>query len=247
MDKQELRERMRQILARLSWKGVSKDHQEDTETVQVAPDGDKSKGWVTIEDVHKKVLKSVAENPFYSITEHADALGNVSTWIMTRTIEELGRIGFLDKPVSFSLGKRGNPRRYMRITPKGAKFVGVDFEKCRVPGKGSFEHCLHQDVVRRYLSRQGRSVLVEHTYNGKAIDVAEYTSDGKVRAYEIELRPIPHVTENIQGDLDAGCNRVTVVTRNRAEQKKIALLAYSKLPAETLEYVSFKTIREFVE
>jgi hypothetical protein len=247
MDKQELRERMRQILGGLVWEAASKDAQETTETIQVAPDGDNSNELVKIEDVHKKLLKNIAENPFLSITEHADALGRVSTWVMTRTIEELERIGFLDKPLSFSLGKRGNPRRYMRITAKGAEYVGVEFEKCRVPGKGSFEHCLYQDVVYRYLGRQGRSAMVEHTYNGKAMDVAEYARDGKVRAYEIELRLIPHVTENIRGDLDAGCSRVTLVTRNRTEQKKIALLVYSKLPAETLEYVSFKIIREFVE
>ena len=61
MDKQELRERMRQILGGLGSKAVSEDVEEATENVHVASDRDKSKSWVTIDDVHKKLLKSVAK------------------------------------------------------------------------------------------------------------------------------------------------------------------------------------------
>ncbi|MFH1373257.1 MAG: hypothetical protein ABII79_05635 [bacterium] len=247
MDKQELRKRMREILAELDWRGAGKGGSEEPETLEVAGTSGGANRWVTVRDAHKKVLASVAKNPFYSITEHTEAIGNISAWVMARVIEELTKIGFLGEPLPLSLGKRGSPRRYLKITPRGAKHIGVKFEDCRIPGKGSFEHCLYQDIVYRFLRAKGRAVLIEQTYNGKAVDVVEHLDDGKVRAYEIELRAIGHVADNIRGDLDAGCMAVIVVTRNRSEEKRISLAVYGRLSAEMLEHVSFRTIGEFVQ
>jgi hypothetical protein len=242
----EIRKRMQEILASLAWEPEASVNESSKDAVELAP-MEREKGWVKVRDIHKKLLRSALENPFSSISEHSERLGNVSPWLVLKTIAELIQIGFMERPLSFSLGKRGNPRKYLRATEKGARFAGMKLEQSRYAGRGDFEHCLYQHLVKEWLEKKGRQAIIEFSLNSKSIDVAEFEADGRIRVFEVELRAIPHIIENITKDLAAGCSEVVIVTRNRVEQKRVTALVYSELAANKAGRVSFKTIGEFVE
>ncbi len=242
----EYREKIQAELANLRW-----ESQESSTTwnefMNTNSDAEQDKqSEPKIKDIHKKLLLNIAKNPFYSISEHAENIGNVGPWSMRRCCEDLTKLSFLEPPITLSLGKPGNPRKYLRISEEGADHLGINFKDHRPPGRGDFEHTLYQNIICDYLKKHGRSGLIEKDFNGKAIDVLEFGKDGKIIAYEIELRPIEHIVINITKDLAAGCVYVVVVVRNRVEQKKITSLVGGKLPAETLSKVKFNSIGDFV-
>ncbi len=245
MNKSEVRQKMGTILSRLSHKDESSDSGSANGLVRLPEESKKPKGWIHIRDIHKKLLASVGHNPFYSISEHTESIGNTSPWAINKTAEELIKLGFLEEPLSYSLGRRGNPRRFWRISSRGADHIGMDYQKCKPPGKGKFEHCLYQHIVLASLKKQGRSGLIEHFYNGKAIDVAEFRPNGVVWGFEIELRKTEHIFINLKDDWRAGCERVYIVTRNKTEQKRMMDYVYANLQATLMDKVSFKTIAEF--
>lgn len=246
-DRQEIRKEMRVILESLGWEPGQLDHIARGMADGLVEPPPALNKHVKVRDAHQKVLKSILKNPFLSVSEHSEQIGNISPHLMNRIIKELIEIGFLEEPLSFSLGLRGNPRKYLRITEKGAKFIRADLSKHQYPGRGSYENCLYQHIVQNHLQRKGRDCIVEHNLNGKSIDVVELGSWGKITGYEIELRVIRHVIDNINRDLEAGCNKVIIVTKNRAEQEKMRTLVYGELTGDKLSRVEFMTIGEFVK
>jgi hypothetical protein len=91
----------------------------------------------------------------------------------------------------------------------------------------------------------GKTVEIEHSVNGKSVDIAEIKPDGAI-AYEIELAPShPHVAENVLRDLDAGFDEVIIIARNQAGQNEAKDQIYKAIPWEKLQRVKFKLIREF--
>jgi hypothetical protein len=202
---------------------------------------------VVVRDGHRSLLESILKHPFRSTNEHSEAMGNVSPALMKRIKDQLESIGYIQHALTSSLGRRGNPRQYLRITEEGAAFLNVDLKQHRYPGKGEFEHCLFQHLIWQHLAGQNRKAIIELNLDGKSVDVGEFTQDRRIRAYEVELRVIQHAVENITKDLECGCQEVVVVTRNRAEQERIRTLVYGELPSDKLGQVEFKTIAEFVK
>jgi len=132
---------MREILATLPWTPDSLHGRTEEQFIKVVQEAARVDGWVKVEMKHKRLLRSIIEHPFYSVTEHAENLDKMSPWQMKRTTEELQKISFLEEPIVLSLGRRGSPHTYIRISEAGARFIGADLKKCNYPGRGGFGCC----------------------------------------------------------------------------------------------------------
>lgn len=245
MNLRQIKSEMGKILANLPWladDGAS----EDIERFRLrGKEQIKQEGWLSINNIHRRVLESVTRHPFRSVSEHAEAVG-IGSWTMNRVVQELEKVGYLAPALEYSLGKRGSPRRYLQTSEKGLSFIGVPKSEARIPGKGSFQHALYAHYVCRYLSANGKSALLESNWGGKSIDVLELCDDGSVKAYEIECHCQNHVVTNIKKDIQVGCAEVVIVATDRAMQKKLTAYVQTHLESDYLGLVSFRSIADFV-
>lgn len=146
-------------------------------------------------------------------------------------------------------GARGNPKTFIVLKSKGAKFIGLDYEAVKLKGKGATEHVILQNLIAQALMESGNagSVEVEHHINGKSCDIAVIRDDRSI-AYEVELAPsIPHVAENIRLDLEAGFSQVVVITKNKACQDEAKNRISSEIDWENLSKVEFKLPKDFLK
>ncbi len=193
----------------------------------------------------KKVAETLAEAGWITLTGLYANMGNVSPWYGRKILNHMEEHGMIEL-CPISLGTRGNPRTYVVLRPKGADYMGLDYEEVRPRGKGSIEHVVLQNLLAESLRNSGKIVEVEYTANGKAVDIAEH-GDTKSVAYEIELEPShPHVAENAKRDLEAGFDEVVIITRNRITQNEAKNVIYKTLPWEKLSKLDFRLIREFL-
>ncbi len=242
--KDEIQERMDEILSNIPWlpeaNRISPNIRSGVTDVSNSDIGDSVE---QLRDVHTRALKSVLQNPHFSTSEHAESIGMTSPWTMNHTVEELKNMGLLEI-FAFSVGQRGSPPRFLKLTETGAQFIGADPRKARITGKGGFEHAILQHRIRQYLQAQGCSATVEFNLNGKSVDLAQFEADGNIRVFEVELHATGHVVENINRDLDAGCREVVIVTRNKTEQKRIMALVNAELVSDRRDKVEFRTIEQ---
>ncbi len=191
------------------------------------------------------IAKLLVEAGKMTLSELYARMGNVSPWLARKIADGMARQGLIEL-CQLSLGQRGNPKTYAVLGPEGARFVGVDYEKVRLRGRGSTEHVILQNLLAEALKKAGKTVAIEHEANGKAVDVAEIRPEGAV-AYEIELEPAnPHVAENALRDLEAGFSEVVIVTKNQASQNEAKDAVYKAVPWEKLSRVKFSLVRELL-
>ena len=192
-----------------------------------------------------EIAKFLAELGYVPLSSLYTQLGNLSPWLCRKIVSQMERQGLIEL-CPLSLGQRGNPKTYAVLRPKGAEFIGVEFDKIRLPGRGSTEHVILQNLLAGALRDSGKNAAIEHEANGKAVDIAVISEDGAT-AYEIELEPAhPHVAENALRDLDAGFDEVIVLTRNQAGQNEAKDKVYKAVAWEKLSRVKFKLLREFL-
>jgi len=192
-----------------------------------------------------EIVKLVAEIRWISLTDLAAHLGNLAPWHVRKIISAIAKNDLIEL-CPISLGTRGNPKTFVVLKQKGAEFIGLKFDDVKLVGKGSAEHIILQNLLAEVMKDSGKTVAIEHSANGKSVDIAEVKNDG-VTAYEIELAPShPHVAENILRDLDAGFDEVVVVTRNQAGQNEAKAAIYKAVPWERFQRVKFKLLREFL-
>ena len=191
------------------------------------------------------ILKLLAEVLFITLSALYKNLDDIAPWYARKITREMVRQDLIDLcPVN--LGRKGNPPTYAILKPKGAEFIGVDYEDARLRGKGSAEHVILQNLLAEAMKDTGKTVMVEHSVNGKSVDIAEVSEDKSV-AFEIELSPAhPHVIENICGDIEAGFNEVVIVTRNQLAMNEAKNNIYKNIQWESLSRVRFMLLREFL-
>lgn len=193
----------------------------------------------------KKIAKILEEVGYMSLTDLYVHLGNLAPWHGRKIVSAMEKQDMIEL-CPISLGTRGNPRTYVVLRPKGAEFVGVDFEDVRLRGKGSTEHVILQNLLAEAMKDSGKTVEIECNVNGKSVDIAEHGSSKSV-AYEIELEPShPHVAENVEKNLEAGFDEVVIVTRNQMAQNEARNVIYKSLPWEKISKLSFRLLREFL-
>jgi hypothetical protein len=147
-------------------------------------------------------------------------------------------------PISF--GTRGNPRTFVVLKQQGAEFVGLKYEGIRLQGKGSTEHVILQNVLAEAMKNAGKTVAIEHSANGKSVDIAEI-SPNRTIAYELELAPAhEHVADNAIKDIEAGFDKVIIITKNQAGQNEAKERIYKIIGWEKLPRIEFRLLREFL-
>jgi hypothetical protein len=245
VSEEEIQKANEKILATLEFVPARQD-ETMIEVVDPAENKKEKRGWVTVKDPHKNLLEDIRSHPFDGINERRERLDNWSPWFAQKVIAELEQIGFIKKPVSITLGGRGNPKKMLQLSEKGAQFIGVDYESLQLKGKGSDEHKFLQNIVTERLRSNGKNAFVEYCLNGKSADIVVLDGDGKYHAYEIELDSSnPHVIENVRLDLQsfASC---TIISRNVQAQNEIKKKVYSEISYEDYPRVKFELLREFL-
>jgi hypothetical protein len=197
-------------------------------------------------ELWEKILEVVAKKapvPFLEIYQES----GVDHWQSKKILDILERQAFIKK-CAVGFGAKGKPKTFFVLLSKGAEFLGLDYEKVRLKGKGDTEHVILQNLIARAMKDSGNagSVEVEYHINGKAVDIADIREDRSI-AYEIELAPShPHVAENVKKDFAAGFSQVVVITRNKASQMEAKNNIASEIEFEKLSKVEFKLPKDFL-
>jgi len=196
-------------------------------------------------NVWKEIASVLKERKYVCLSDLYAELGNLSPWFGRKAVRAMERRGLIET-CQVNFGTRGNPKTFVILTEKGAGFAGADLESVRLRGKGSTEHVILQNIICESLREAGKDVRVEHSENGKSVDIAEFDGTRKV-AYELELAPShPHVAENARLDLEAGFDEVVIVTRNRTGQNEAKDRVYRSLDWQALSRVKFRLLREII-
>jgi len=99
----------------------------------------------------------------------------------------------------------------------GYTYIGMD----RPRGKGSFEHLLYQDIIRKSQQKEGMETHIEgRMKNGsKLIDILSFSKETGFVAYEVTLH-FENLISNIKEDLHDGVSEVVIVTRDKEDLEK---------------------------
>ena len=195
-------------------------------------------------NIWKKILKTVHEKAPVSLKEIYQNC-DVNHFQGRKILETMEKQDMIESR-SVCFGSRGNPKTYVVLKPNGAAFIGIDFEKVRLIGKGSTEHIILQHLIAQAMKDTGKNVLIEHYINGKSVDIAEI-GEKKSIAYEIELSPShPHVIDNIRKDFDAGFSKIVVITQNKAGMEEARKQVILEIDFEKLSKVEFKLPKDFL-
>jgi len=245
---EDVRKHMEKILPSLEYTPVAEKlkvtSERAAEELEI-PGQKKTRTYARPNKLWKGTAKILAELGYIGLTDLYANLGNISPWFGRKNIAAMEKQGMIETcPISF--GTRGNPKTFVVLRPKGAEFIGVDYEDVRLQGKGSTEHVILQNLLAERMKDSGKTVEIEYSASGKSVDIAELREDGAV-AYEIELSPSHrHVVENVLKDLEAGFDEVVVVTRNQVGQNEAKDRIYKSIAWEKLSRIKFKLIRQFL-
>jgi hypothetical protein len=242
---EEVRVSSEAILATMEYTPSSQD--DTTIRVQIPDNNAKEKrGWVNVKDPHKNLLEDIRSHPFDGINERRERMDNWSPWFAQKVITELEQVGFIKTPVLVSLGGRGNPKKMLQLSEKGAKFIGVDYESLQLKGKGSDEHKFLQNMIAEKFKGEGKIAFVEYTLNGKSADVVVLVDDLTYHGFELELDPTnPHVLENVKRDLESFAT-CTIISRNRQAENQIKQMIYKTISFEHLHRVKFELLKNML-
>ncbi|RJX20079.1 MAG: DUF87 domain-containing protein [Desulforudis sp.] len=189
-----------------------------------------------------KILTNIRDHPFIDQKTRIQMLGLPSSSsttdkffkeLVAREFVIIHRIG---------LGRGRSTRVLYEITDKGKKFASMD--KVEIKGKGSFKHKFWQHTIKKYYEDQGYKAEIEKLYGSKNVDVG-FTQDGKRVAVEVELTP-DNLIENIEKDLDVGCDNIIIVAPNRKAINKYKNLIYPFIISATAINIEFKILTGFL-
>lgn len=191
----------------------------------------------------RDILKYVLTEKFASLSQLYEKT-KIDPGFCRKIVREMESLGMVET-VTLSFGKKGSPTTFLLVKDRGAEYLGAKPQDVRLPGKGSSGHVLTQNIIARRMKEQGRNAVVEHCMNGKSADIAEFKS-GETIAYEIETEPNEHVAENIKRDLEAGFDKVVVVSNNASHQNEIRDKTYRGVDWNAMTKVEFRLLREFL-
>jgi hypothetical protein len=193
----------------------------------------------------KKILEQVAESGAIPPAEILKEQGISSIWTGRKIVAEMEKQEMIAS-CRVSSGYRGNRKNYIAITPKGAAFIGADYDTVKLAGKGSLEHRVLQYLISESLKESGQNAAIEYHFNGKSVDIAEIREDHIAVAYEIELQPShPHVSDNINRDLAAGFSKVVVIVQNKTAKDQAQKQVIENVELKNLSKVEFRLVKEF--
>lgn len=242
---EQVQESTNRILATMEFVPAEHDG-EATDQSEAKQGNNKIREWMSEKDPHRKVLEDIRSHPYDCMKDRRQRLGGWSPWYMTKTVDELEQAGLIKEPVSLNLGARGNPKKMLQITEKGAQCIGANYESLQLKGKGSDEHRFLQNMLAEKCRSEGKITFVEYTLNGKSADVVILSDDLTYHSFEIELDPTnPHVLENVKRDLEcfATC---TVVSRNQEAEREIRTRVQKEMNEEQVSRTQFKLLKDYL-
>jgi len=198
--------------------------------------------------IKKQMAHHRADFPLSGITETYLAVG-LSHEIGKRHLKEMLSLRSLEGPERIPAPGKGNKTRdcYV-VTEEGCRVLGLDWQKARLPGKGSLKSRLAARMIGTYLEHQGAVVRYEHTLSrggiSKAADVAVLEKDGSITAYEFE-NTNSHAVENIKRNAEVGFRKTVVVCPTTRALESARKLIERELEPNLKESVTFATLREF--
>jgi hypothetical protein len=127
------------------------------------------------------------------------------------------------------------------LMERAYEYLNVD----NIPGKGSFEHALYQNLVFEKVSKDGYAAKIEGRMKGsnKLIDVIAVSPDRKrIIAFEITLS-LSTIKANIIADVNAGVTEVVVVCRTSEDvAKAVVMIAGAGFPEHINQRIRCETI-----
>lgn len=130
---------------------------------------------------------------------------------------------------------------YPVLMEKALAYLNIE----NIPGKGSFEHTLYQDIVSEKIRKDGYSAKVEDRMKGnsKMIDVLGVSPDRKLFvAFEITLS-FSNLRNNIVLDFNAGVSEVVIVCRTKEDMNKAkGIIAGAGFPEHISQQIRCETI-----
>lgn len=161
-----------------------------------------------------KVLYTLAESPFVKFTELRKAVGFGASK-MKRLQENLEAEGWVKS--EFIKVSKAKPAKFLSLTGKAYDLIPGKPPK----GKGSFKSKLYSHLVAQHVESNGWKAQIEGRIPGsdKLIDVLA-TKKGSHVAYEI-TNSFGNVLDNIQQDIEAGADRVVILTEDISKLKDI--------------------------
>lgn len=188
-----------------------------------------------------KILTNIREHPFIDQKARIQLLGlSSSTSTTNKLFKELAKRELVTVH-RIGLGRGKSTRVLYEITEKGKQFASMD--KVEVQGKGGLQHKFWQHTIKEFYENLGYKAEIEKLYGSKNVDVG-LEIDNKRTAVEVELTP-ENLIENIEKDLDSGCERVIIAVPNRRfiETYKKKLESFEH---DVLGNVEFKVLSNFI-
>jgi hypothetical protein len=176
------------------------------------------------EVTRRKIAEHRISFPLAGITETYVAVG-ISPETGRKHVKEMKEIGWLEGPESMPFpGESSKTKKCYAVTEKGCEALGLEWNKARLPGKGSLKSRLAARMIGEQLESQGKAVRYEYSLSSdeviKAADVAVLETDGSVVAYEYK-EGLDHAVEDIERNRVAGFIKTVVVCRNDTVRNKV--------------------------
>jgi len=189
-----------------------------------------------------KILTNIRDYPFADQKARIEMLGlEGSSATVNKYFRQLINKGYATTH-RVGLGRGQSTKVFYEITKQGKEFAQMD--KAEIPGKGDFRHKFWQHVIKSFYHGLGYGAEIEKRFGIKNVDIG-FEHKGKKTAVEVELSP-DHLIENIQRDLDAGCDEIII-----AVNSKRAIQAYKKkidyYNKDFLERIEFRVLADFLE
>lgn len=203
----------------------------------------------TVQNLTKKrIVEHLAEFSLSGITDTYVAVG-VSPEIGKKHLKEMVDLGWVEGPERMpGPGKSHKTNDCYVVTEKGCQSLGIDWQRARLPGKGSLKSRLAAKMIGRHLQGQGKVVRYEHALSSgeitKSSDVAILEEDGRVIGYEYE-NTNAHLMENITRNAKAGFSGTVVVCPNTRARVKAERIVERELDPGLQGMVTFATLKEF--
>jgi len=187
------------------------------------------------------LLFYLSNNPFTKYSDIINAPGFKSTRQAKKALNWLVENVFVK--MEKYRASRTKKSTFAVLQDKAYQYVGMK----GLPGKGSFEHSLYQDIILKKLQVDGLNGRIEGKIKGsnKAMDVLVHSEERGHLAYEVTLN-FHNLLSNIHQDLEAGANEVIIVTKDKENlDKALTIISEDSGLDPCLERLSFLTIDHF--
>jgi len=159
-------------------------------------------------------------------------------------LENMADCRLITYPKNISFGKRGPSKKYVEIIPKGADFIGREYQEVRLPGGKNKTLQSKIAVNCIYMSRLkdgGEGYMEKY-----GADVYEKAGDS-VFCWEYETEVNPHLITNLKRDLtDLKASRVYIVLDKKSQEKEAKAILKPEFPEADYKKISFRQTSTFL-